>query len=101
MVRRRQRLSSSCTVPAERSAGISSRAMSFRISTGRLISASVSRVALLEGEARFAERQAFQVERADDAALAAVGGGAQHLHRERAGGVVGGGERMRASAARR
>ena len=41
-LRRRQRLSRSCTVPAERSAGISSRAMSFRISTGRLISASVS-----------------------------------------------------------
>ena len=58
-------------------------------------------LALLEGEARFAERQAFQIERADDAALAAVGGGAQHLHRERAGGVVGGGERMRASAGRR
>jgi hypothetical protein len=42
-VRRRQRLSSSCTAPAERSPVISSRAMSFLISTGRLISASVSR----------------------------------------------------------
>ena len=42
-VRRRQRLSSSCTVPADFSAGISTRAMSLRISTGRLSSASVSR----------------------------------------------------------
>ena len=42
-VRRRQRLSSSCTAPAERSPAISSRAMSLLISTGRLISASVSR----------------------------------------------------------
>ena len=58
-------------------------------------------LALLEGEARLAERQALQIERADDAVLAAAGGGAQHLHRERAGGVVGGGERMRASAGRR
>ncbi len=42
-VRRRQRLSSSCTAPAERSPAISSRATSLRISTGRLIAASASR----------------------------------------------------------
>ena len=42
-VRRRQRLSSSCTAPAERSPAISSRATSLRISTGRSIEASASR----------------------------------------------------------
>ncbi len=42
-VRRRQRLSSSCTAPAERSPAISMRAMSLRISTGRSKCASVSR----------------------------------------------------------
>ena len=74
---------------------ISSRAMSLRISTGRLISASVSRSPSLKAKRRLAERQALEIERADDAVLAAAGGGAQHLHRQRAGGVVGGGERMR------
>ena len=49
-VRRRQRLSSSCTAPAERSPAISSRAMSFLISTGRLISASVSRSSSLKAK---------------------------------------------------
>ena len=42
-VRRRQRLSKSCTAPAERSPTISRRATSLRISTGRSITASVSR----------------------------------------------------------
>ena len=56
---------------------------------------------VLEGEARFAERQAFQVERADDAVLGAAGRGAQHLHGKRAGGIVGGGERMRGRQRRR
>ncbi len=41
--RRRHRLSSSATAPAERSAAISNRAMSLRISTGSVSSASVSR----------------------------------------------------------
>ena len=52
-------------------------------------------VVVLEGKARFAERQTFQVERADDAVLGAAGRGAQHLHRQRARGIVGGGERVR------
>ena len=52
-------------------------------------------VVVLEGEARFAERQALEVERADDAVLGAAGGGAQNLDGQRARGVVGGGERMR------
>ena len=42
MARRRQRLSSSCTAPAERSPAISSRVMSLRSSTGRSNDASVS-----------------------------------------------------------
>ena len=42
-VRRRQRLSSNCTAPAERSPAISSRAMSLRNSTGRSNAVSVSR----------------------------------------------------------
>src|SRR5436309_1904318 len=41
--RRRQRLSSSATAPAERSPAISNRAMSLRISTGMVSSASLSR----------------------------------------------------------
>ena len=69
--------------------------MSFRISTGRLSSASVSRSSALNAKRRFAERQALEVERAHDAVLGAAGGRAQHLHRQRAGRVVGGGQRVR------
>ena len=49
--RRRQRLSSSETAPAECSAAISSRAMSLRISTGKVSSASVSRSPALKAKA--------------------------------------------------
>ena len=42
-MRRRQRLSSSCTEPAERSPTMSSRAISLRISTGKVIEAVVER----------------------------------------------------------
>ena len=94
-VRRRQRLSSSCTAPAERSPAISSRATSLRISTGRSIDASASRVARLERERRLAERQALEVDGAHQAVLGLAGLRAQHLHGQRAGGVVGVGERMR------
>ena len=88
-VRRRQRLSSSCTAPAERSPAISMRAMSLRISTGRSNCGFGLAFRGFECERRFAERQALEVERAHRAGLRAAGGGAQHLHAERAGGVVG------------
>ena len=89
MVRRRQRLSSSCTAPAERSPAIS---------MPRDVVANLDRkvelrfglaILRLESERRFAERQALQVERAQRAGLGAAGGGAQHLHAHRAGGVIG------------
>ena len=72
-VRRRQRLSSSCTAPAERSPPISSRAMSLRISTGRSSCASVSRSLDLKVKAGFAERQSLEVEGAHDAGVVAAG----------------------------
>ena len=49
----------------------------------------------LERERRLAERQALEVDGADQADVGAAGLRAQHLHRQRAGGVVGGGQRMR------
>jgi hypothetical protein len=48
----------------------------------------------LEGEACFAERKTFQIDGVDDAVVAAVCLRAQHFHAQRAGGVVGGGERL-------
>ena len=51
-------------------------------------------VARLEGVTGFAERQSLEVEGAHGTAVVAAGGRAQHLHRQHAGGIVGGGERM-------
>ena len=72
MVRRRQRLSRSCTAPDERSAATSRRAMSLRISTGRSNCADGLALARREGEARIAERQALEIEGANDAVVAAA-----------------------------
>ena len=49
----------------------------------------------LEGERRFAERQAFEVDGADDADVAAAGLCAQHFHGQSAGGIVGAGQSAR------
>ena len=53
-----------------------------------------------ERERRLAERQALEVEPADHAGLRAALGGAQDLHRQRAGGVLGAGQRERRRAGR-
>ena len=47
----------------------------------------------LEGERRFAERQTLEIERAHRAALGRAGRGAQHFDAERAGRVIGAGQR--------
>ncbi len=48
----------------------------------------------LELEARIAERQALEIERADDTGFGSAGFGAQHLHAQSAGRVVGRRQRM-------
>ncbi len=47
-----------------------------------------------EGEPRLAERQSPEVDGVDDAVVGAAAPCAQHFHRQRAGRVVGGGQRM-------
>ena len=69
--------------------------MSLRISTGRSNAASVSRSVALERELRLAEGEALRVERAHQSDIVVLEARAQHLHGERAGRIVGGGERMR------
>ena len=69
--------------------------MSFLISTGRLISASVSRSSSLKAKRVSPSGRPLQVERADYAVLGAAGRGAQHLHRKPARGIVGRGKRVR------
>ena len=49
----------------------------------------------LEGEGRFAERQSLEVERARRAGRRGAGIGAQYLYAQRAGRIIGSGERMR------
>ena len=56
-------------------------------------------LAALEREARLAERQALEVERAHGAVVVRAGVGAQHFHAQHAGRVVGGRERMGAAQA--
>ncbi len=56
-------------------------------------------VGRLENKRRFAERQALKIERAHTAGLGRAGGGAQHFDAQRAGRVVGSGERPRAGDA--
>ncbi len=53
----------------------------------------------LERKGRFAERQALQIERARRAGVRGIRRGAQHLHAERACGIVGRGQRVRAGNA--
>ncbi len=50
-------------------------------------------VVRLEREGRVAERQAFEIERADGAALLVAGRGAQHFDGQRAGGILDAGQR--------
>ena len=64
MVRRRQRLSSSCTAPAERSRGdLEPRDVVADLDRQVELGVGLA-LAVLEGEARFAERQALEIERA-------------------------------------
>ena len=94
-VRRRQRLSSSCTAPAERSPAISSRAMSFLISTGRLISASVSRSSSLKAKrVSPSGRPLRSSARMTPSSVPPVEARSTFTD-QRARGVVGGGQRMR------
>ena len=53
-----------------------------------------------EGERRLAERQAFEIDGIHQAGIGAAGLRAQHFHGQRAGRVVGGGERVRDGQAR-
>src|ERR1700693_5599471 len=93
-VRRLQRLSRSCTAPAERSPTISKRAMSLRISTGRSKRASVSRAPALKANSAVPSARPRR-SRARAHAPARRGGvvGAQHGDAEPPRRVVGGGER--------
>ena len=59
------------------------------------------RASALERERRLAERQTLEVDGIHQAGIGAAGLRAQHLHGQRAGRVVGGGERVRAGQAAR
>ena len=52
-----------------------------------------------EGERRLAEWQAFQIDGADDATIAAAGRRAQNFHGQSAGGIVGAGQSVRCADA--
>ena len=83
------------TAPAERSALISRRAMSLRISTGSVSSASVSVSFSLKVKEASPSGRPLRSSPRTTPASAVPPAERSDLHRERAGGVVGGGERVR------